>query len=128
MNDHKTVMVIEDEEMLLQAITKKLLVAGITAIPYASAEEAILKLNSGDPLPNAIWLDLKGMDGLGFMSAIKTDEKLSHIPIIVVSNSASDEKVHNLLALGAKKYLLKAQYRLDDIVNVFKEFIDEPQA
>ena len=49
------------------------------------------------------------------------------IPVLVVSNSASPDKVHRMLALGAKKYMLKAESRLDDLVKIVDETIMEPE-
>jgi CheY-like chemotaxis protein len=121
------IMVVEDEELLLQAITKKLKLSGIDVIPFPSGQQAIDYLNKSKSLPNAIWLDyyLRDMSGLEFMYKVKENSKWANIPVIVVSNSASPEKVDNMLALGAKKYLLKAQYRLDQIIDIIQECIDE---
>ena len=118
-----TVMVIEDESLLLQAISRKLELDGITAISCSSGKQAIDCLDSSSELPDAIWLDyyLKDMDGLSFMGTLKQNPKLQNIPVIVVSNSASTQKVNMMLALGAKKYLLKAQYRLEDIINIIRQ-------
>lgn len=120
-------MVIEDEELLQQAIISKLQRSNITPLPYTNGKEAIEKLEAAKELPDAIWLDyyLKDMNGLEFMQAIKKIPRLSQIPVVVVSNSASEEKVHNMLAIGAKKYILKAEHRLDDIINTVLSFIDE---
>ena len=41
------------------------------------------------------------------MKKMRENKKWADIPVVVVSNSASPEKVHTMLALGAKKYLLK---------------------
>lgn len=122
---HPTVMIIEDEELLLEAITRKLGLNKISTVSCTSGEQALEYLKNLPTLPDAIWLDyyLHDMNGLEFMQKIKENDKWSQIPVIVVSNSASQEKVHNMLALGAKKYLLKADYKLDEIVDTIKEFI-----
>jgi DNA-binding NarL/FixJ family response regulator len=57
------------------------------------------------------------------MQEIKNNPKWADIPVLVVSNSASPEKVHNMLGLGAKKYILKAEYRLDEIIAMIRDFI-----
>jgi len=122
-----TIMVVEDEILLLQAISKKLELNGITAIPYSNGRDAIDYLDNLSKLPDAIWLDyqLKDMDGLEFMGQLKKNEKCAQIPVIVVSNSASEDKVNSMLALGAKRYLLKAEYRLDELIPIMKRFIAE---
>lgn len=121
------VMVVEDEALLLEAIGKKLKLEGIESVLCPGGKQAIEYLNkNGDRLPGAIWLDyyLKDMDGLAFMGRLKQNPRWQNIPVIVVSNSASSDKVKSMLALGAKKYLLKAEYRLDDIIKTIKEFIE----
>ncbi len=120
-----TIMVVEDETLLLQAITKKLKLSELDVISCASGQQAVDYLQNMDELPDAIWLDyyLKDMNGLAFMQTLKENASWSNIPVVVVSNSASPEKVHNMLALGAKKYILKAEYRLDEIIEMMRSMI-----
>lgn len=120
-------MVVEDETLLLQAITKKLKLSNLDVISCASGQQAVDYLNNLDEMPDAVWLDyyLKDMNGLAFMQTLKENPKWADIPVLVVSNSASPEKVHNMLGLGAKKYILKAEYRLDEIIEMILRFIAE---
>ncbi|HSW77351.1 MAG TPA: response regulator [Candidatus Chromulinivoraceae bacterium] len=124
--ENPTIMVVEDETLLLQAISKKLKNSGLDVISCASGRQAVDYLESLDELPDAIWLDyyLKDMNGLAFMLELKQNPKWEHLPVLVVSNSASPDKVHHMLALGAKKYILKADYRLDEIIQMIRSFID----
>lgn len=126
-NINPKIMIIEDESLLLKAICKKLTLNNFETISATSAKQALDYLSNLTEMPDAIWLDyyLKDTNGLEFMEELKKNKKWENIPVIVVSNSASPEKVHSMLALGAKKYLLKSQYRLEDIMNVIQEFITE---
>lgn len=119
-------MVVEDENLLLQAITKKLKLSGMDVLSCSSGQQAIDYLENLDELPDAVWLDyyLKDMNGLAFMQTLQESDKWKDIPVLVVSNSASPEKVHNMLALGAKKYILKAEYRLDEIIGMIRGFLE----
>ena len=125
--DQTTIMVVEDETLLLQAITKKLKLSGLDVISCASGQQAIDYLTNLDELPDGVWLDyyLKDMNGLAFMQLVKENPKWKHIPVVVVSNSASPAKVSNMLALGAKKYILKAEYRLDEIIAMMRKLIKD---
>jgi CheY-like chemotaxis protein len=123
----KRILVIEDEEMLLQAISKKLKSSGFDTVTCTNANQALDYLkNLQEPL-DVIWLDyyLPDMNGLEFMNEIKKNENWSKIPVVVVSNSASEQKKSSMLALGIKRYVLKAKYRLEDIVSMIKEVIEE---
>ncbi len=121
------VMVIEDEVLLLKAISRKLTAMGFKTISFTSAKQAIDYLNNSPKKPDAIWLDyyLGEIDGLEFMQRIKANDEWKHIPVIVVSNSASEKKKSAMLALGVKEYLLKAENRLEDIGNTIKELVTQ---
>jgi CheY-like chemotaxis protein len=124
-------MVIEDESLLLQAISKKLDAVGFEGVLCLNAKEAIKYLQGSGELPDVIWLDyyLPDMSGFEFLSEIRRNERWKKIPVVVVSNSASEKKKSAMLALGVKKYILKAEYKLSDIVEIIKEIIqgDSPQ-
>lgn len=47
------------------------------------------------------------MDGLTFMEKLKENSKWKDIPVVVVSNSASHEKVYIMLASGVKNTYLR---------------------
>lgn len=121
------VMVVEDEVLLLEAISKKLQMNGINVISCTNGKQALDYLRNMPTLPNAIWLDyyLRDMDGLEFMEELKKNEAWAKIPVIVVSNSASTDKVHRMLALGASDYLLKSDYRLEQIISILRDFINK---
>lgn len=120
-------MVVEDENLLLQAITKKIKLSNMDVLSCASGQQAIDYLNSIEELPDAVWLDyyLKDMNGLAFMQKLKENPKWANIPVLVVSNSASPDKVSTMLGLGAKKYILKAEFRLDEIIDLIRKFIED---
>jgi two-component system, chemotaxis family, chemotaxis protein CheY len=124
-----TIMVVEDENLLLQAITKKLKLSNMDVLSCSSGQQALDYLDNIEELPDAVWLDyyLKDMNGLAFMQKLKENPKWENIPVLVVSNSASPDKVNTMLGLGAKKYILKAEYRLDQIIELIGEFINDSE-
>lgn len=121
------VMVIEDEVLLLEAITKKLTISDIEVVSCSSAKQALEFLEKNNRKPDIIWLDyyLKDMDGLDFMQNLKANPKSANIPVVVVSNSASPEKVDGMNKLGVKKFLLKAEYRMDEIIGIIMHVMNE---
>ena len=127
MNTKPVIMVIEDEELLLQAITKKLKLSNLDVIACSNGHQAIDYFNNLKNKPDVIWLDyyLGDMDGINFMEKLRSHKELVNIPVLVVSNSASPDKVHRMLALGAKEYFIKAEHRLDELVTEIKKFIEE---
>jgi response regulator of citrate/malate metabolism len=78
-----------------------------------------------------IWLDhylLGKENGLDFVSWCKNEEKqYKNIPIFVVSNTATPEKVQTYLRLGINKYYVKAEKRLEEIINEINSFLENPE-
>ena len=125
-NLNNLIMVVEDESLLLEAIGKKLQREGYDVLLCTSAGQAVDYLkNMKENLPDVIWLDyyLTDMNGLEFMDLLGKNENWKRIPVIVVSNSASEQKVAALLKKGVKKHILKADYRLDEIVKIIESYL-----
>lgn len=80
----------------------------ITAVGYVAAVaengiDALAKLRNGEPRPDLIFTDLEmpEMDGFGFIEAIKSDENLREIPVVVVSSRTDPNYRTRALRLGA---------------------------
>jgi CheY-like chemotaxis protein len=135
----KTILVIEDERSLLEAVKVKLEKNGFYVITSRSVERAFstpLKENAGvitlssvglalkhlEELEqvDAIWLDhnlLGEENGLDFVKKFKANGgKWSKIPIFVISNTAGPDLVKTYAKLGINKYYVKAEHRLDTII------------
>lgn len=121
------IMVVEDEKLLLEAITRKLELEGDEFSAFMSGREAFSALEKAARLPDLIWLDyyLGDMDGKEFMTKLKSIPRLTNIPVMVVSNSASEDKVSEMIELGVIVYLLKADYRLEEITKLMRKAIKE---
>ena len=126
-NIRKNVLIVEDETPLLEAIKKKLEINDFSTISARSVEQAMNYLNDGVEI-DAIWLDhylLGKKTGLDFVAKIKEDNsKWKHIPVFLVSNTASSDKKIAYLQLGINKYYTKAEYPLDKIIQEIKNFFE----
>jgi len=127
MNKKFTVLVVEDEKLLLEAIKKKMEVSDFNVEAFSDGNLALERLAQKDKeLPDLIWLDyyLGDLTGDVFLKKMKDilGEK-AWIPVMVVSNSASPQKVEETLKIGADQYLLKAEHKLEDLVGVAKKMV-----
>jgi len=119
------ILIIEDELSLLRAIEKKLEHSGFETATAQDGNLALDLLHSLPEPPDLIWLDyyLPTMSGLEFLTKIKDDPQFSGIPVFVVSNTAGPEKVNAMMALGANKYFLKAEIKLEEIISEIYKFL-----
>lgn len=83
----------------------------------ATGEAALAMLHKGSYLPDIVLLDLQlpQMSGMDVLMAIKSDERLKHIPVIVLSNSGDSHNVTRSYQHHASAYVIKpldlAKYR-----------------
>ncbi|MFA5163294.1 MAG: response regulator [Patescibacteria group bacterium] len=129
MNNKINILVVEDEQALLEAIRIKLEQTGFSVVSARTVEQAYsLLLDLKDV--RAIWLDhyLLGQEnGLDLVAKVKNQPEFKKIPIFVVSNTASPDKVKTYLNLGASKYYTKSNYRLEEIIKDLKTYLKNPE-
>ena len=124
-----TVLMIEDEKPLIQAIETKLKKGGLEVVSARSVEQALGYLED-DVHIDAVWLDhylLGKATGLDFVAELKGREDYKDIPIFVVSNTGAPDKKHVYLRLGALKYYVKSDHRLDTIVSEIKDYLENEE-
>lgn len=127
----KTILVVEDEMPLLEAIKAKLTRGGFEVVTARSVEQAMNHLEDIRKI-DAIWLDhyLLGKEsGLDFLMKCKLEKTWCRtIPIFVVSNTASPDKVRAYLKFGVSRYYVKAEKRLDEMIQEIKSEISRHEA
>jgi CheY-like chemotaxis protein len=125
-----TILVVEDERPLLEAIQAKLEKGDFEVVTARTVKQALDYMEDLKKI-DVIWLDhylLGKENGLDFVGRVKSeDAPWKSIPIFVVSNTASPDKVKAYLRLGVNKYYAKADSRLDGIAADIKEFIESPE-
>ena len=114
----KTILVAEDEESLLKAISSKLEKLNFTVLQATSVEEGMKHLQNNKV--DAIWLDhylLGKKNGLDLVLEIKQNKKTKPIPIFVVSNTCSSDKYQNYIEFGIERFFVKSDNSLESIIN-----------
>lgn len=81
-------------------------VDGIEALEYLRQQQSTA---ASPPLPDLILLDLNmpRMNGREFLAAVKADQQLAAIPVVVLTTSAVERDVAAAYQLGAAGYITK---------------------
>lgn len=123
-----TILVVEDEKPLLEAIRLKLENNSLKVVSARTAEQAVGYLKDLEKV-DAVWLDhyLLGKEtGLDFVAQLKSDGSVwKNIPIFVVSNTATADKIQTYMRLGISKYYTKSNTRLDTVVSDIRAFLEK---
>lgn len=120
----KKVLLIEDEEALVKSLQMaledkyKVLVASNGKEGFAKAK---------DEQPDLIILDvmLPDTNGLDVLKQIQEDEKTDRIDVIVATNLGDQETISKILAAGGREYIVKSDWKIDDIVKKIDRTLGE---
>ncbi len=112
----KTILFIEDESAAQKSLSSVLGSKGFKVVSALDGESG-LRL-AQEQKPDLILLDLilPKMDGFEVLGRLKKGEDTRDIPVIILTNLERMEDVEKALGLGAKVYLTKANYTLEEIV------------
>ena len=119
----KKILIVEDEEVLMSLLQKKLTQEGYKIIIARDGEEGLEKMK--ETLPDLILLDIlmPKKDGLEVMEEMQKDKQLKNIPVIIVSNSGQPVEIDRACQLGVKDWLVKTEFDLQEVVDKVKKQI-----
>lgn len=121
MNGTKKILIVEDEEALQKAMTEFLTAENFTVAAASDGERGLALAKTEDP--DLILLDiiLPKMDGYAVLDGLKKDPVTQNIPVILLTNLESAEDIQKAFEKGATTYLVKSDYKLEDVVKKIKE-------
>jgi CheY-like chemotaxis protein len=116
-----------DAELTLEALAENKLANGVELVKDGEAALDYLYrrgpfANRDEFNPAVILLDLKlpKVDGLEVLHAIKSDEKLKFIPVVVLTSSREERDMIESYRLGVNAYVVKP-VNFVDFMNAVKE-------
>lgn len=129
MPEQKTILIVEDEAPMLEALSKKFSNAGfavISAVDGADGLEKALKEK-----PDLVILDIlmPKMNGMEAMRHIRADNKWGKdVPIIILTNFNDPDNLAEAAKCEVFNFLVKTDWHLDDIVGLVKQKLGLPQS
>ncbi len=110
----KKILIIEDEEILLNILSKRIKDENFTVFTAKDGEKGLDRIKKDKP--DLILLDmlLPKVDGFGVLEKMKKDN--INIPVIIISNSGQPIDIDRAIELGACDYLIKAKFEIDEII------------
>ncbi len=111
-----TILMVDDDLLILNTL-KKRFATWETEVYAASTPEAAKEILE-NITPEVVVLDLlltKDDGSSGIIDYLKSQERLQHIPVLVLTNLDKPELKQMLLSQGVKEYLIKGSMTLDDL-------------
>jgi CheY-like chemotaxis protein len=109
---HKPILLVEDDQVFTMAVTRAFRELQVpNQIVYReNGEEALNFLgdeNGDRPCIILLDLDMPIMNGIEFLQAVKKDERLRPIPVVVMTTSDDQQDKVNSFDLGVAGYMPK---------------------
>ena len=121
--DKKKVMIVEDDAVLVNALTLSLEDEGYQIIVATDGEEAEKKILK--ERPDLILLDLLLPIKSGFevLKIVRANEDTKNISVVILTNFEQETSVDEGMRLGAKDYIVKANIDIKDIPGIVKKYL-----
>lgn len=117
----KTILIVEDEKPLQQVLGAKLSHDGFSILQAADGEMGLS--TALEKHPDLILLDIvmPKMDGITMLKKLRQDDWGKTVPILVLTNLSDEEKITQSISNNVFDYLIKTNWRLEDVVQKVKE-------
>ena len=117
------ILLIEDDSLLIKMYQAKFIAEGFEVI-IASEGESGLKMALENPV-SFIILDvmMPKLSGLEVLEKLRQNPKGKIIPVVVLSNLDQEEKSKKAVQLGAKEFLVKANFTPAQIVEKVRKYL-----
>ncbi len=108
MSDEKHVLIIEDEKEAAELFAEMMRVSGYRVSLATSSADGLLLVRQ-EPPPDVVILDIMMPDvsGLDVLKAMRQDNRLKKVPVVIVSAKGTPADVKAGLQAGALIYLTK---------------------
>ena len=101
------ILVAEDSPTVRKLVALALRAQGFRVVQAQDGMDAIEKLAQHDVDLIITDLNMPNMDGYSLIQAVREDEHLKKVPIIVLSSEAEEEDRRRAFLVGADSYLVK---------------------
>ncbi len=126
-NKAKTVLIIEDEPEIMKFASKVLELEGYKLVQAEDASAGIKAIQENGVDVVLLDLMLPGEDGWVVLDQVKSDPKLSHIPVLVFTAAVQAANRDRAEKMGASDFITKpltASQLKEAIDNIFNRMID----
>jgi adenylate cyclase len=108
MTTHGTALVVDDSAVNRRLLVRRLESLGLGVEEAENGRLALDRLEGGNGI-DVVLLDvmMPELDGYQTLAAMKADDRLRHIPVLIVSGVEEQESVVRCIELGATDYLTK---------------------
>lgn len=122
------VLITEDDEPIRRALVDKFTKEGYEALGAEDGEKGLATALAEHPMVILLDLLMPRMDGMTMLKRLREDDWGKDVPVIILTNSSSGDDVGEALKYGVYDFLVKTDWRLEDVVERVKARIAKKEA
>lgn len=117
------VLIVEDDPLMSRMYQKIFAFEKYEVEMAANGEDGLEKAKK--TMPTIILLDvmMPKMNGLQVLDKLKVDSDTKNIPVVMLTNLASEKDAENAMMKGAVKYIVKSEHEPKEVVKMVKEIL-----
>ncbi|MFC1612254.1 PleD family two-component system response regulator [Patescibacteria group bacterium] len=120
-NKAKTILIIEDEAPVVRILREKFKSEGFRVLEAKNGIDGFKKAKTEKP--DLILLDiiLPKMDGIAMLQKLRKDAWGKNVKVIILTNLSDGDELAEAIEHKVHDYLVKADWKLEEIVKKVKE-------
>lgn len=122
-NKTKKILLVEDEELIIDLLQRKLEAEGYEVFTARDGVEGIEIMKKTKPDLVLLDIIMPRMGGFEVMKIMEKDKDLKDIPVVVISNSGQPVELDRARKLGAKDWLIKTEFDPKEVLAKVKKQI-----
>ena len=119
----KTIMLVEDDSLLVKMYKTKFESEGYQVLVADDGQKGLEMIQNHKP--DFIILDfmMPRLSGMELLAHMQQNPQFKNIPTIMLSNMSNQAQIEKAKKLGAREFLIKANYTPAQIVSKIKQYL-----
>ncbi|MFA5355721.1 MAG: response regulator [Candidatus Paceibacterota bacterium] len=118
------ILLIEDEEIMIGLLQKKLVQSGYEVIVARNGLEGMDAMRKEKPDLVLLDIIMPKMTGFDVMEKKNEDKEIRDIPVIIISNSGQPVEIDKAKRMGVRDWLIKTEFDPQEVLEKVKKQIN----
>ncbi len=117
------ILIVEDDPIISEMYHSAFAFDNLEVKTAADGEVGFAAVKSWKPTVVLLDIMMPKMNGLQVLEAMKSNDDLKNIPVIILTNLSDKKDAEAALSRGAVKYIVKAEHTPKEVTDLVKDII-----
>jgi two-component system chemotaxis response regulator CheY len=118
MDQSKKILIVEDEVSLINVLHDKLTNEGYNVLEAIDGKDGLRLALAEHPDLILLDINLPVMDGITMLKELRKDDFGKKVEVVMLTNYSEYKLLADAMAQGAHDYLVKSDWKLEDVVKL----------